>query len=164
MTANKPEVVGFATHHDEPMLLPSKGEATIHCDDGEEPVALIRLSDYEALQAECDLLRKHLQNLIDQTAPLEPVPGNPMWSRRIQLDEVIAERDQLRAECEKLRKDAERYRWLRLGAHEDSDLDRWEHVGYVCGVSVCTDYGFQQTLDAEALDAAIDAAMQGSKP
>lgn len=60
-----------------------------------------------ALQAECEKLREHLQNLIDQATPLEPAPGNPMWSRRIQLDDVIAERDQLRAECEKLRKDAE---------------------------------------------------------
>lgn len=63
------------------------------------------------------------------------------------------------AEIEALRKDAERYRWLRLGAHDDSDLDRWEHVGYVCGVSVCTDYGVQQTLYAEDLDAAIDAEL-----
>lgn len=54
MTTNKPEVVGFATHHDEPMLFPSKGEAATYCDDGEEPVALIRLSDYEALQVEHD--------------------------------------------------------------------------------------------------------------
>ena len=63
---------------------------------------------YEALQAECEKLREHLQNLIDQTTPLEPVPGNPMWSRRIQLDEVIAERDQLRVEREGLRKAAGR--------------------------------------------------------
>lgn len=57
----------------------------------------------EALQAECEKLLKHLQSLIDQTTPLEPEPGNPRWSRRIHLDEVIAERDQLRAECELLR-------------------------------------------------------------
>lgn len=56
----------------------------------------------EALQADYERLRKHLQNLIDQTTPLEPEPGNPMWSRRIQLDEVIAERDKLRDECEEL--------------------------------------------------------------
>ena len=74
---------------------------------------LIRLTDYESLQAAYERLRKHLQSLIDQTTPLVPEPGNPMWSRRIQLDEVIAERDSLRAECEKLRKDVERYRWLR---------------------------------------------------
>lgn len=49
---NKPEVVGFATHHDEPMLFPNRKEAADYCDDGEEPIALIRLSDYEAMQAE----------------------------------------------------------------------------------------------------------------
>ena len=63
---------------------------------------LIRLSDYERLQAVHNRLLKHLQHLIDQTTPLEPEPGNPMWSRRIQLDEVIAERDKLRVECEEL--------------------------------------------------------------
>lgn len=41
--------------------------------------------------------------MIDQTTPLEPVPGDPMWSRRIQLDDVVTEREQLRAEVEELR-------------------------------------------------------------
>lgn len=56
MTTNKPEVVAYATHHDEPMLFPSKREAAMYGEDGEEPVALIRLSDYERLQAECEKL------------------------------------------------------------------------------------------------------------
>lgn len=51
MTTNKPEVLGFTTHHDEPMLFPSKREAAMYCDDGEEPMALIRLSDYETRMA-----------------------------------------------------------------------------------------------------------------
>lgn len=71
---------------------------------------LIRLSDYEKLKTMHDRLLKHLQHLIDQTTPLEPEPGNPMWSRRIKLDEVMAERDKLRVECEKL---AESLTWLR---------------------------------------------------
>jgi len=66
-------------------------------------VPLVRLSDYKALQAECEKLRMQLQSMVDQTTPLEPVPGDPKWSRRIQLDDVIAERDRLRAVCEKLR-------------------------------------------------------------
>lgn len=51
MTTNKPEVVAYATHHDEPMLFPNRNEAAAYCDDGEEPVALICLTDYEALKA-----------------------------------------------------------------------------------------------------------------
>lgn len=67
---DKPEVVGFATHHDEPMLFPSRSEAAMYCDDEEEPVALIRLSDYEALQVECEkLLRK------DAPAQAAPQPA-----------------------------------------------------------------------------------------
>lgn len=63
---------------------------------------VIRLSDYEALAAECEKLRMQLQHMIDQTTPLEPVPGDPKWSRRIQLDAVIEERDSLRVKREKL--------------------------------------------------------------
>ena len=116
MTTNNPPIAAWAPsialcklasrHNNAPCIL-TDGPAEFN------DVALIRLSDYESLQAEYERLRKHLQNLIDQTTPLEPEPGNPMWSRRIQLDEVIAERDSLRAECAKLRKDVERYRWLR---------------------------------------------------
>ena len=110
---------------------------------------LVRLSDYEALQDECEELREHLQNLIDQTTPLEPVPGNPMWSRRIQLDEVIAERDQLRAECDQLRKDAARYQWLMREGCE------WPEE-----VEFATKY-----QNKSQIDAAIDAAMEnGGKP
>lgn len=85
MTTNKPEVV------------------LVYRTDTGGTVKMVCLTDYEALQVEYEKLLKHLQNLIDQTTPLEPEPGNPMWSRRIQLDEVIAERDSLRAECDALR-------------------------------------------------------------
>ena len=30
----------WATHHDEPMLFPTREEAKLHCDDDEEPIAL----------------------------------------------------------------------------------------------------------------------------
>lgn len=81
--------------------------------------AYVEYADYAALAAELDRLlegrvldaetistleqelkqsRDAYQNIIDQTTPLEPVPGDPRWSKRIELDEVIAERDQLRAE------------------------------------------------------------------
>lgn len=61
MTTSKPEVMGFATHHDEPMLFPSSREAMMYCNDEEEPVALIRLSDHQRLQAECEKLRKNME-------------------------------------------------------------------------------------------------------
>lgn len=98
MTADRPEVVAWYT----PTARDTLPVVALN-DRSQRGEPLIRLSDYEALQANYGRLLKHLQNLIDQTTPLEPEPGNPMWSRRIQLDEVIAERDSLRAECEKLR-------------------------------------------------------------
>lgn len=66
---------------------------------------------------------------------------------------LIAERDQLRAEVDSLRNDAERYRWLR---------DRHDTPGdYLCvtdgedGVIIEETVGFEGL----SLDAAIDAAM-----
>lgn len=113
MTTNKPEVVAYATHHDEPMLFPSKREAAMHCGDGEEPLALIHIGDYEALATE----------------------------------------------CEKLRKDAERYRWLR-------DSDDYE----LCAVRIdywCDEYIGQaacEVLGGDYLDRDIDAAMAQQEP
>lgn len=40
------------------------------------------------LSEENETLRGHLQSMIDQTTPLVPVPGDPMWSRRITIDEL----------------------------------------------------------------------------
>lgn len=97
MTTNKPDVKRYDC----------TSEDSYHCHGcftmKEQPRGdYVEWEDYEALQADYERLRKHLQNLIDQTTPLEPEPGNPMWSRRIQLDEVMAERDKLRVECGKL--------------------------------------------------------------
>lgn len=130
----------------------SNKELDQYLSDGIAQLEAEHRKQIEALQAECDLLRKHLQNLIDQTTPLEPDPGNPMWSRRIQLDEVIAERDQLRSECENLRKDAERYRWLR-----DPCSGAERVVMYGRG-----DYG-RGLMTYTMLDKAIDAAMEATK-
>jgi hypothetical protein len=62
---------------------------------------------------------------------------------------IRAERDALKAECEGLRKDAERYRWLRA-----RDLDTIKDGGVFAGMTP------QNTvLNEETLDEAIDAAM-----
>ena len=69
---------------------------------------------------------------------------------------VLAERDQLRAEVEALRKDAERYRWLRRQPNDCSapriDICHWQRNG---DDSVNEGEG----LRLEAADEAIDAAM-----
>jgi hypothetical protein len=38
---HEPLIYGYATHHDEPMLFPTREEAALHCDDDEEPIALV---------------------------------------------------------------------------------------------------------------------------
>lgn len=37
-------VLGYATHHDEPMLFPTREEAQQYCDDDEEPIPLVAAS------------------------------------------------------------------------------------------------------------------------
>lgn len=103
--------------------------------------------------AENQRLLESLQSMIDQTTPLVPIPGDPMWSRRVKIDELMAENEslrksheqvcenynrvsfvseergkkinQLKAENQDLRKDAERYRWL-TGDHRGDYI--WNHV------------------------------------
>jgi hypothetical protein len=41
-----------------------------------------------ALKAENTKLLGRIRSMIDQTTPLVPVPGDPMWSRRITIDEL----------------------------------------------------------------------------
>lgn len=40
MTAEESPIIGYATHHEEPMLFPTKEEALQYCDFEEEPIAL----------------------------------------------------------------------------------------------------------------------------
>ncbi len=63
-----------------------------------------------------------------------------------------------KAEIERLRADAERYRWLRGGPDVPSYSRRWSRweVHYWEG-------NYWQTMFAEYLDAAIDAELEGEK-
>lgn len=114
MTTNKPEVVAYRhVNKEHPTLRGVSLFQDPSCyNELVEVEALIRLSDYEALQAE----------------------------------------------CEKLRKDAERYRRLRIGDIND--------IAVVRGLGAM-DYGmsavidtYSEEIDGDVLDAAIDAAME----
>ncbi|WP_285275278.1 hypothetical protein [Halopseudomonas bauzanensis] len=96
MTTNKPEVVAIMDM-DNGGLTPQKTAMGIS-----HGTQLIRLRDYEALQAECERLWACLRMEVD---------AGDSWKRQCQ--DAEDERDQLRDECEKLRKDAERYRLVR---------------------------------------------------
>ena len=52
------EPVAFMTHHDDPMLFPTWGEAVQYCDDDESPISLFHADDVAKLQAENEALRK----------------------------------------------------------------------------------------------------------
>lgn len=50
--------------------------------------------------AENKRLLESLQSMIDQTTPLVAIPGDPMWSRRVKIDELMAENESLRKDAE----------------------------------------------------------------
>lgn len=88
-------------------------------------------------------------------------PGNwygaaPVRDLKESRDQWKANFEQAEAECERLRKDAERYRWLRDPARipHDADIDGHMIVGPGCGEDI---YWTTQ------LDAAIDNAKLGEK-
>jgi hypothetical protein len=57
MTDNETRPVAWMTHHDEPMLFPTREEALTHCDDNEEPIALYTAQALAARDAEIERLR-----------------------------------------------------------------------------------------------------------
>jgi hypothetical protein len=70
-----------------------------------------------------------------------------MMTYAAKIEELIAERDKLRAELAELRRDAERYRWLRDA--EDRSY-----------VALAMENGSEPVwISGDELDAAIDAAM-----
>jgi hypothetical protein len=90
--------------------------------------------------------------LADWLTPSEEHPGVVL---EIHCVQAAAELRRLDAEVEALRKDAERYRWLREAdpdagpavlQHEMNSWGKWFYV----------------SINQEALDAAIDAAMKGA--
>jgi len=44
-------VISWATHHDEPMLFPTRAEALQYCDEGEPPIALVAAPTQERTPA-----------------------------------------------------------------------------------------------------------------
>lgn len=151
MTTNKPEVVAYL--HSDKENQEHRGVSLHHdasCTStfiSTEP--LIRLSEYEALQAECEELGKDLAE-----TELRALKFIHQCNAHVELyQELRCERDQLQTECEKLRKDAERYRWLR-------DKSESLHSFYLSTPVWMTGVRFRP----ENVDSTIDAAMQGDQP
>ena len=103
---------------------------------------------------ELDALRDKLSGLLSQTAIALRGP-EPELTRYgyadipLRVKTVIDEIDQLRAEVEGLRKDAERYRWLRDQAPKARG--EWEIDGQR--------YGMMLGADQDDVDQAVDALM-----
>lgn len=126
MTTNNPPIAAWAPSTALAKLASRHNNAPCVLTDGPaefNDVALVRLSDYERLQADlADMERDYLTIIEAQDA-----------EHRKQLA-------RLQAECEKLRRDAERYRWIKECDPEEIDI-------------VIENPG-------DALDAAIDTAME----
>lgn len=72
--------------------------------------------------------------------------------------EYRKELEALRDECKNLRKDAERYRWLRRGGNDDIGVVRDFNVADRGSASVA--YTYEEVLCGDRLDADIDAAIK----
>lgn len=122
------------TDHAELRRLAEACDVSRCADEGEERR---RLHDfYDCIEPELIL------SMLNEIAENDSVVA--VWRGRTQRTEE--ERDRLKAENEALRKDAERYRWLRGASHFDTP----QHKAF------CKTYG-------DALDCEIDAALEGAK-
>jgi len=139
MTTNNPPIAAWAPstalhklesrHNNAPCILTDRPAEF-------NDVALVRLADYEALKA------AHEEELFQVRQDRDAHFGELMRA----LEQV----DAMKAEREKLRKDAERYRWLR------DKCDRWDG-GLV--VAKVTEFSLS-SWSGDDLNAAIDAAME----
>lgn len=129
-----------------------------------EPVALIHPRHLAARLASMHCItRPEYRSASDAIAGLEYVPvytADQMRAVIADLHAAYGHSQQqfldMAAELEALRADAERYRWLRGGPDVPPESNRWARweVRHWCG-------RWWNTMFAEALDAAIDAARAG---
>lgn len=71
------------------------------------------------LKAENERWRQNYEHLIVQHMPRTGDGCQEGWSRVVEARELQAQVDQLKAENAELRRDAERYRWLREGKNDE---------------------------------------------
>ena len=64
-----PETIGWATHHDEPLLFPDCKEAAAYCDEDEFPIELIAKADHDAAVGGLRLLLRQARNHIADVSP-----------------------------------------------------------------------------------------------
>lgn len=120
----------------------------ISCVPGDDPMAILLLAAAARIRR--------------QEAKISATGGSPMTqAHRIvaAITGVDPERDQLKAEVEALRKDAERYRWLRHVARMDGIENDMEEIGALGSIFVCVRPGEAHSAFGESLDDAVDAAM-----
>ena len=99
---------------------------------------------FDQLRRERDEAVKFGDAAVKRMTELEDEMGRQrLWKERAE-----SERDRLAAELAEARKDAERYRWLRVCGKQYDDLPVLDHNG---------------TLNAQFLDAAIDSAREAEE-
>ncbi|QXE08558.1 hypothetical protein GTQ41_05675 [Pseudomonas sp. AN-B15] len=105
-----------------------------------DPLGVIRRPDADfiaaanpsavlALIAENERLFKLLERTVDQHVPLTELEGVPGWSRAVELVEVVAERDQLRAEIAGLRTGYEAYERVNAELNAETEALRKSLAG-----------------------------------
>lgn len=97
LTGSSPAVVGldpvaFMTHHDDPMLFPTWGEAVQYCDDDESPISLFHAADVAKLQADLATMTQERDRLKDTNWYLNGIKDDRLaasQAREHQLREAL---------------------------------------------------------------------------
>lgn len=127
-----------------------------------------------ALFAENERFLKLLERMVEQYVPLTELEGVPGWSRVVELVEVVEQRDQLKAEVERLKTEnqsevgacllsvAENKKLQTENEALRKDAERYRHLrecnsGSLCITKLTIDDGDHVLVEVEA-DQAIDAA------
>ena len=143
------------------MTTPELPPLDLHCESGRAHAAYTPES-VEAreriLVTEIERLRAHASALAEVMAMIHGDGGHYLAKHgpTKAAEDAAKKHAKLRAECEAMRADAERYRWLASKARKDTAYDRY-------GNGAAWSIGFFAANGRHALDAAIDAARE-AKP
>ncbi|SPA24538.1 hypothetical protein CBM2637_A140074 [Cupriavidus taiwanensis] len=153
------EPVAWMTHHDEPMIFPTRSEAEQHCDDDEQPIALYAapapvVSPAALTERTRDILTGNLECLEFCADVVKSTGSDSMAEGLMAVHYAIKTLAASPADQGEDARDAARYRRIRNGPYSDQHGDVYAMTFQGDG---------DIPIHREELDRIVDAAMSASK-